>query len=64
MVTKDFKGRLKILSITVMFVIFVLIARLGFLQVYDGEYYAGLADGNRIRLIPAMAPRGIFYDRN
>ena len=64
MVTKDFKGRLKILSITVMVVIFVLIARLGFLQVYDGEYYAGLADGNRIRLIPAMAPRGIFYDRN
>ena len=60
MVTKDFKGRLKILSITVMVVIFILIARLGFLQVYDGEYYAGLADGNRIRLIPAMAPRGIF----
>lgn len=64
MVTKDFKGRLKILSITVMVVIFILIARLGFLQVYDGEYYAGLADGNRIRLIPSMAPRGIFYDRN
>lgn len=64
MVTKDFNGRLKAISISMIMVIFILIARLGFLQVYEGEYYAGLADGNRIRLIPSMAPRGTFYDRN
>lgn len=64
MVAKDFNGRLKVLSAMMMLIIFILIARLGFLQVYEGEYYAGLADGNRIRLIPAMAPRGTFYDRN
>ena len=64
MVTKDFNGRLKAISISMILVIFILIVRLGFLQVYEGEYYAGLADGNRIRLIPSMAPRGTFYDRN
>lgn len=64
MVARDYSGRLKALGILMMLVIFILIARLGYLQVYDGEYYAGLADGNRIRLIPAMAPRGTFFDRN
>ena len=64
MVARDYSGRLKALGILMMLVIFILLARLGYLQVYDGEYYAGLADGNRIRLIPAMAPRGTFFDRN
>ena len=60
----EFDGRLKALGIMIVLVIAVLVARLGYLQIYDGEYYAGLADGNRIRLIPSMAPRGTFYDRN
>ena len=64
MVVNDFEGRLKILSGLIVLVIVLLIARLGYLQVYEGDYYAGLADGNRIRLIPSMAPRGTFYDRN
>ena len=64
MVANDFSGRIRVLGWLIVLVIAVLIARLGYLQVYDGEYYAGLADGNRIRLIPAMAPRGTFYDRN
>ncbi|MCI6870271.1 MAG: penicillin-binding protein 2 [Selenomonadales bacterium] len=37
---------------------------MGYLQVYEGEHYASLADGNRIRLVPAVAARGTFYDRN
>lgn len=45
-------------------VIAVLIGRAAYLQLYQGEYYAGLADGNRIRIVPSMAPRGTFYDRN
>jgi penicillin-binding protein 2 len=64
LVANDFSGRIRVLGWLIVLVIAVLIARLGYLQVYDGEYYAGLADGNRIRLIPAMAPRGTFYDRN
>ncbi len=45
-------------------VIAVLIGQAAYLQIYQGEYYAGLADGNRIRIVPSMAPRGTFYDRN
>lgn len=45
-------------------VIVVLLLRLVYLQIYDGDYYASLADGNRIRIIPSVAPRGNFFDRN
>ncbi|WP_110953361.1 penicillin-binding protein 2 [Massilibacillus massiliensis] len=62
--TKEFKGRIEALSIIGIAVIFILIFRLGYLQVFEGDYYSRLADGNRIRLIPSMAPRGLFYDRN
>lgn len=68
MVEKDgydgFNRRLRVLGILMVLVIAVLIGRAGYLQIYEGEYYAGLADGNRIRIIPAVAPRGTFYDRN
>ena len=60
----EYIGRLKPLAFMVVMVIVILIARVGYLQVYDGEYYATLADGNRIRIIPTVAPRGTFFDRN
>ncbi len=59
----EYYGRIKVLGWCMIFVVAVLIARAGHLQVYDGEKYAKLADGNRIRIIPTMAPRGTFYDR-
>jgi len=62
--SEEYIGRLKPLAAMVTLVIAILIARVGYLQIYDGEYYAHLADGNRIRIIPSMAPRGTFYDRN
>ena len=61
---EDFSGRLQFLSIVIVLIIAVLIGRAGYLQVYDGELYARLAEGNRIRIIPAEAARGTFYDRN
>lgn len=61
---EEFLGRLKFLMALIFLVIAVLIARVAQLQIYDGEYYANLADGNRIRIIPTMAPRGTFFDRN
>ena len=60
----EYGDRLKVIGWLAVLVIVVLIARACYLQIYDGEYYARLADGNRIRLIPAMAPRGNFFDRN
>ena len=44
MVENDFGSRLKVLGGLIVLVIVVLIARLVYLQLYDGEYYAGLAD--------------------
>lgn len=64
MVVNEFENRLKVLGGLVIMIIVILVARVGYLQVYDGEKYSRLADGNRIRLIPTMAPRGTFYDRN
>ncbi|AOH48237.1 penicillin-binding protein 2 [Selenomonas sp. oral taxon 920] len=61
---EDFSGRLQFLSFVIVLIIAVLIGRAGYLQVYDGELYARLAEGNRIRIIPAEAARGTFYDRN
>ena len=60
----EYAGRLTFLGVLFFGVIMILIARSAYLQLYDGEYYAGLADGNRIRIIPTIAPRGTFFDRN
>ena len=60
----EYIGRLTFLGVLMTLVIVILIARVGYLQIYDGEYYAGLAEGNRIRIIPTVAPRGTFFDRN
>ncbi len=60
----EYIGRLKPLTFLIVLVIAILIARVGYLQIYDGEYYSRLADGNRIRIIPTVAPRGTFFDRN
>ena len=61
---EEYLGRLTVLLVGMVLIIFILAARVGYLQIYDGEYYARLADGNRIRIIPSVAPRGTFFDRN
>lgn len=60
----EYAGRLTFLSALIILVIATLIVRVGYMQFYDGEYYARLAEGNRIRIIPTVAPRGTFFDRN
>lgn len=64
MLVKRSGKRLDVIALIIILVFVALIGRLAFLQVAQGAYYGRLADGNRIRLIPIMAPRGIFYDRN
>ena len=56
--------RLKILSGLIVAMIVLLTARAGYLQVYQGDEFMRRSDGNRTRLIPTMAPRGTFFDRN
>jgi len=36
--------------------------RAGYLQIVKGEYYQDLAQGNRLRVYPISAPRGMIYD--
>jgi len=64
MLAKRLNNRLDVLAIIIVLVFISLVSRLGYLQVVQGKYYGQKADGNRIRLIPTMAPRGIFFDRN
>lgn len=52
-------------SFVVVIVFFaVIVTRLWFLQVDQGDYFNQLADSNRVRSIEIAAPRGNIYDRN
>jgi len=64
LLAKRLNNRLEVLAIIIVVVFISLVSRLGYLQVVQGKYYGEKADGNRIRIIPTMAPRGIFFDRN
>lgn len=56
--------RLKLLSIIILISFLYLIIGLGYTQIIKGEFYKGLSENNRIRLIPIPALRGNIYDRN
>lgn len=49
--------------VIIIFFFAVIITRLWFLQVQQGDYYNQLADSNRVRSIEIAAPRGNIYDR-
>lgn len=55
--------RLAVIAATLAVLFLVLLGRLWYLQLLNGTYYAELSRGNRIRVIPQEAPRGIVYDR-
>lgn len=61
---RKYEKRFDIFAYIILFILLVLIFRLLFLQIYQGEYYQKQADGNRMRNIPFMAARGVIYDRN
>jgi len=43
--------------------VLILVARVAYLQIFQGDEYSSLAENNRIRLRPIPAERGIIYDR-
>ncbi|MDP3837185.1 MAG: penicillin-binding protein 2 [bacterium] len=63
-VGRTFNSR-KILPIKIIVVIlmFILGARTAWLQIARGAHYAGLAEGNRLRIQNIEPKRGIIYDR-
>src|ERR1700687_2827253 len=57
-------GRLAIVSYTIVGMIALLLFGFWKLQVLDYSYYAQLAERNRVRSIPIIAPRGRMLDRD
>ncbi|MFH1671210.1 MAG: penicillin-binding protein 2, partial [Candidatus Portnoybacteria bacterium] len=59
------KGRNFILFYSlIVFFLFALFVRAGYLQVARGKYYWDLSQGNKLRIYSTIAPRGIIYDRS
>ena len=56
--------RLIILGGIVILIFSLLASRLWYLQISEGQKYADFSQGNRVRLVPEPALRGIIYDRN
>lgn len=54
----------KFLIFIISFFMLILIAKVAWLQIIKGEYYHGLAEGNRIKIEREEAKRGVIYDRN
>ena len=42
--------------------VWVLFGRIFYLQIWQGNTYRTLAEGNRLRVLPVLAERGIIYD--
>ncbi|MFH1142434.1 MAG: penicillin-binding protein 2 [Candidatus Uhrbacteria bacterium] len=55
---------IKVTLIVVCFILGLVLARAGYLQIIRGDYYYALAEGNRIRIENIPAIRGVVYDRN
>ncbi|MBI3993397.1 MAG: hypothetical protein HY342_08985, partial [Candidatus Lambdaproteobacteria bacterium] len=58
-----FRRRMAIIIAALALCMGVLLLRLWYLQIILGTYYGEVAQGNRIRVVPQEAPRGIIYDR-
>jgi len=56
------KKRALISSIVLISFFAILVARLWYLQIQEGETYASLADNNRVRYVEIAPPRGNIFD--
>ena len=56
--------RFVVVSGVVVMLMFSLVIRFFYLQVYSHDTYKKKAEVNRIRAIPLNAPRGLILDRN
>jgi penicillin-binding protein 2 len=60
---KELIQRLNWLRIFFVLVFICLFTQLWFLTVLEFDYYQNLAERNRVRTLPQIAPRGLIYDR-
>ena len=59
-----FEQRSLIAAVIIVLLTGALITRLGWLQISRNAYFTELSQGNRVRIEPLPAARGIIYDRN
>jgi penicillin-binding protein 2 len=62
--SQNLRGRIWLVQIFVVLVLTLLGVRLYYLQLVRGQYYAEIAQNQRIRLLPIAAPRGVIFDRD
>ncbi len=62
--TNLYRGRLLVVSIIVIFMLGILLARVAYLQVLKNADYQTLSNQNRIKIEPLAPNRGRIYDRN
>ena len=60
----QFGRRLKILWIVIICGLFVLLGRIAWLQLIEGERYFRISKNSRLRLVPLPCIRGLILDRN
>ncbi len=61
---QQFRVRLGVLTVFVLVMFAVLLARFVYLQVMQHAHYHTLAEANRISIVPATPGRGVITDRN
>jgi len=59
----DLVFRLKLLSRLVTGLLVLIAVGFWFVQLVQGDHYRELAENNRLRKLPILAPRGLIYDR-
>lgn len=59
-----FKGRINLSMLVVVVAFLVLMSRLFYLQLVEGDNYRRLSENNCIRKITTTSPRGLVFDRN
>ncbi|MBL1260453.1 MAG: penicillin-binding protein 2 [Thiotrichaceae bacterium] len=62
--SRTFNERAAIALALVIIMIFVLLARLVYLQIISHEHFSTLAEDNRVSIVPIPPTRGLIYDRN
>jgi len=62
--SQNLRVRLRLIQALVLVLLGVLTVRLYLLQIINGKHYADIAENQRIRKLPILAPRGVIFDRN
>lgn len=62
--TRLFNARISVIGVIVVVLIFALLLRLAYLQIFAHRHYETLSQANRIKPLPIPPPRGLILDRN